>query len=213
MFRFNSLRNLIWLIKYRKNFKNWKKRNFKPPSPDFIKHQILKNNNLDESLWIETGTYYGETTKFLSKFARKVISVEADKRLSLLASKRFKKIDNITIINERSENILKKILNENIKYKNMCIYLDAHLCNDHITSSKTFGDEANATPIMDELQIIETELHNKTNINILIDDVRLFDESFQNYSKKIDLVNWCLKNNYEWKIEHDIFIARKKELS
>ena len=71
MLKLNSIRNLIWLIKYRKNFKNWKKRNFNPPSPDFIKHQILINNNLKDSLWVETGTYYGDTTKILSKIAKK----------------------------------------------------------------------------------------------------------------------------------------------
>ena len=213
MFEFNSLRNLIWLIKYRKNFKNWKKRNFNPPSPEFIKHQILNNNNLNECLWVETGTYYGNSTKILSKIGKKIISIEADKRLSQLAINRFQKLDNITIINERSENVLKNILDENIEYKNLCLYLDAHLCTDHIIGSKTFGEATSGTPIMYELSIIEKDLKNRNNINILIDDIRLFDQNFQNYTKKIDLVNWCLNNGFQWHIEHDIFIAKKNKSS
>ena len=47
-------------------------------------------------------------------------------------------------------------------------------------------------------------------INILIDDIRLFNNSFQNYPKKNYLVNWCKENNLSWEIEHDIFICKKK---
>ena len=133
MIKFNSLSNFLFLLKYRKNFKNWKKRNFNPPSPDFIKHQIIKNHNLTNSIWIETGTYYGETTNVLSKITNKVVSIEADKRLFQLASNRFKNHNNVEIINGRSENILNEILKINISMKNICLYLDAHLCTDHIT--------------------------------------------------------------------------------
>ena len=209
MIKFNSLFNLIFLFKYRHNFKNWKKRNFNPPSPDFIKHQIIKNHNLINSIWIETGTYYGETTNVLSKIANKVISIEADKRLFQLASNRFKNHDNVEIINERSENILNKILKDNIDIKNICLYLDAHLCSDHITGSNTYGKQDSGTPIMKEISIIENDIINREKYVILIDDIRLFDKKFQNYSSKNELVIWCKKNKFEWEIEHDIFIAKK----
>ena len=83
----NSINNIVWLSKNRKHFKNWKKRQFSPPSPEFIKHEVLKNNNLKNCLWIESGTYYGDTTNELSKISNKVISIEADDRLSKLAIK------------------------------------------------------------------------------------------------------------------------------
>ena len=85
--KFRSIKYFIWSLKNRKAFKNWKARNFSPPSPDVIKHQILVNNNLKDSLWIETGTYYGETTKLLSKISKKTISIEADKDLFETSSK------------------------------------------------------------------------------------------------------------------------------
>ena len=206
----NSINNIIWLLKNRKHFKNWKKRQFSPPSPEFIKHGILKSNTLENCLWIESGTYYGNTTNMLSKIANKVISIEADERLSNLAKKKFEKTENIEIILGKSEDLLKDILIKNYIYKNICIYLDAHLCQDHIVYKKTFGDEETGTPIKMELSSIKNEKNNFDNINLLIDDIRLFDANFQNYPSKNYLVDWCEKNNFKWEILQDIFIAKYK---
>ena len=74
----------FWKYIYRRSLNNWYKRNFSSPSPEFVKHEIIKKNNLDNSLWIETGTYYGDTTNLLSNLSSKVISIEADKRLNKL---------------------------------------------------------------------------------------------------------------------------------
>jgi|TARA_B100001093_G_scaffold411648_1_gene401170 hypothetical protein len=209
---FNSIKNLMWLTINRKHFKNWKKRNFFPPSPEFIKHQVLVNNNLSKSLWIETGTYYGDTTNILSKISDKVISIEADKRLMQLAEKKFENKKNVEILLGKSEDLLEKVISENIGYDNICIYLDAHLCNDHLTNNKTFGQENSGTPLKLELEIIEKHLSNFSKVNVLIDDIRLFDKNFQNYTTKNDLINWCNKNNFEWDIQHDILIASFKKL-
>ena len=46
-------------------------------------------------------------------------------------------------------------------------------------------------------------------INILIDDIRLFNNQFQNYPKKDYLVNWCEENDFDWEIEQDIFICKR----
>ena len=207
---FHSINNIIWLLKNRKYFKNWKKRQFSPPSPEFIKHDILKSNTLENCLWIESGTYYGDTTNMLSKIANKVISIEADERLSNLAKKKFEKTKNIEIILGKSEDLLKNILKKNYIYKNVCIYLDAHLCQDHLINKKTFGNEETGTPIKMELNSIEKEKNNFDNINLLIDDIRLFDTNFQNYPSKNYLVDWCEKNSFKWEILQDIFIAKYK---
>ena len=207
----SSICNIFWLLKNRKKLKNWRKRKFSPPSPEFIKHEIIKKNSLENCLWIESGTYYGNTTKVLSTIANKVISIEADERLSKLAKKRFETIENIEITLGKSEDLLKNILIKNQKNKNVCIYLDAHLCQDHLNNQKTFGDEDTGTPIKIELNQIENEKNNFDNINLLIDDIRLFDVNFQNYPSKNYLVEWCKKNNFIWEIQQDIFIARFKK--
>ena len=207
---FRSLKYFIWTIKNRKSLKNWKIRNFLPPSPDSIKHQVLVNNNYSDSLWIETGTYYGETTKLLSKISKKTISIEADKELFETSKKKLKNLKNVELFNGKSEDLLDKSISENLDFKNICIYLDAHLCQDHLKNIQTFGSEDTATPILKELEIIKKYCEKFEKINILIDDIRLFYGNYQNYPDKNILVDWCKENNFSWKIEHDIFICKKK---
>ena len=207
---FRSLRYFIWTIKNRKSLKNWKIRNFLPPSPDSIKHQVLINNNYSDSLWIETGTYYGETTKLLSKISKKTISIEADKELFESSKKKLKNLKNVELLNGKSEDLLDKSISENLDFKNICIYLDAHLCQDHLKNIKTFGSEDTATPILQELEVIKKYYGKFKKFNVLIDDIRLFYGNYQNYPDKNILVDWCKENNFSWEIEHDIFICKKK---
>ena len=207
--KFRSIKHFIWSFKNRKSLKNWRARNFSPPSPDVIKHQILMNNNLKDSLWIETGTYYGETTKLLSKISKKIISIEADKNLFETSNKILKKFKNVEILNGKSEDLLDKVISKNLNFKNVCIYLDAHLCQDHLKNTKTFGNENTATPILNELEIVSKYVSSFEKIVVLIDDIRLFKGKFQNYPDKNTLVNWCKENNFLWEIEQDIFICKK----
>ena len=207
--KFRSIKHFIWSFKNRKSLKNWRARNFSPPSPDVIKHQILMNNNLKDSLWIETGTYYGETTKLLSKISKKTISIEADKNLFETSSKILKNFKNVEILNGKSEDLLDKVISKNLNFKNVCIYLDAHLCQDHLKNTKTFGNENTATPILNELEIVSKYVASFKKIVVLIDDIRLFQGKFQNYPDKNTLVNWCEENDFLWEIEQDIFICKK----
>ena len=207
--KFRSIKHFIWSFKNRKSLKNWRARNFSPPSPDVIKHQILMNNNLKDSLWIETGTYYGETTKLLSKISKKTISIEADKNLFETSNKILKNFKNVEILNGKSEDLLDKVISKNLNFQNVCIYLDAHLCQDHLKNTKTFGNENTATPILNELEIVSKYVSSFEKIVVLIDDIRLFKGKFQNYPNKNTLVSWCKKNNFLWEIEQDIFICKK----
>ena len=207
--KFRSIKHFIWSFKNRKSLKNWRARNFSPPSPDVIKHQILMNNNLKDSLWIETGTYYGETTKLLSKISKKTISIEADKNLFETSNKILKNFKNVEILNGKSEDLLDKVISKNLNFQNVCIYLDAHLCQDHLKNTKTFGNENTATPILNELEIVSKYVSNFEKIVVLIDDIRLFQGKFQNYPNKNTLVSWCKENNFLWEIEQDIFICKK----
>ena len=199
--KFNTLKTFFWTLKNQRAIKNWKKRNYTPPSPEFVKHQIITNNNLENSLWIETGTYYGDTTKVLSKISKKTVTIEADDKLFNDVKKKLSYLKNVEFIKGKSEELLLDIINSNSEF--------AHLCHDHLQNIKTFGTEDTATPIRVELDYIEKTLNNFKKMNILIDDIRLFNNNFQNYPSKDLLVDWCKKNKLSWEIEHDIFICKK----
>ena len=104
------------------------------------------------------------------------------------------------------------MISENLDYENICIYLDAHFCQDHLKNTTTFGNEINATPILEEMKTIKKFLERFKNLNILIDDIRLFRGNLQNYPNKNFLVDWCKENNFLWEIEHDIFICKKSNI-
>ena len=127
-----------------------------------------------------------------------------------LQKKKLKNLKNLELFYGKSEDLLDKLISENLNFKNICIYLDAHLCQDHLKNIQTFGSEDTATPILKELEIIKKYYGKFEKFNVLIDDIRLFYGNFQNYPDKNILVDWCKENNFSWEIEHDIFICKKK---
>jgi hypothetical protein len=46
---------------------SWGSRGYAAPSPHFIKQAVLLRNALSDAVWVETGTYLGQTTRELSK--------------------------------------------------------------------------------------------------------------------------------------------------
>ena len=72
-------------------------------------------------------------------------------------AKNLNKYKNIKIFNSRTKYIRENLIEEELS-KNICFFLDAHLCQDHIINKKTYGEENNGTPILTELKIIEEQL-------------------------------------------------------
>ena len=176
----------------------WRKSNYSPPSPYKIKKSILLSNALRDAPWIETGTYLGETTKFLARHYPYVITFEPSKSHYFYAMDRFKKTENITVINSTSENGLNKCLSKLSGEVN--IYLDGHASGDG-----TFTGN-NRTPIRYELEIIEKNLVKFSKLFVAIDDFRVFGSSDGIYPSNYYLVNFCKKNKLKWKVEQDIFM-------
>ena len=179
---------------------------FQQPLPQFVKEIVLNKYNSKNSIWVETGTYLGRTTKYLSKISHKVYSLEPDNKLFNQAKKNLNGYANVTLFNVSSESGLEEIL-KRIKKENLCFWLDGHY-----SGKNTFKGETD-TPINKELEIIEKYLDNFLRINILIDDFRLFkknNNSNEEYPDKTILINWANKNNMEWTVESDIFVIQSK---
>lgn len=80
---------------------------------------------------IETGTYMGDTTEFLSSFNVPVITTEINKNFYNISCKKLNDIPNITMLFGDSENELKENFNK-IKDKKILFFLDSHFFNDKI---------------------------------------------------------------------------------
>lgn len=144
--------------------------------PDFLtkKSEILDISKAfpKADIFIETGTFLGDTIEFFKNNFKELYSIELSKDLAERATKRFNADHHIKIIQGNSATELKSIL---AKITSQCIFwLDGHystefwLGDEYIITAK--GDKN--TPILKELSQIAD--HSLKDHIILIDDARLF---------------------------------------
>ena len=184
-------------------YQDWSYRGFSPPSPDFVKRAVLLRNRLPNATWVETGTYYGDTTFELAKIAAKIYTLEPDQMLYENAKKRFASHQNVEIINGISEEIFPTLLPK--LSGDVCFWLDGHF------SGGVTHKGPNDTPITVELEHIKTNLFALENIVVMVDDMRLFNgkiHSYGTYPSLNYLTDWARALNLSWHIEHDIFVAK-----
>jgi len=180
------------------------------------KRLLFKSLSSNKTLWVETGTYVGHTTKFLAEFNAGVISIEPMKRFIFRARKRVASNNNVLIVEGTSEGVLINVLatleKSNIfpnlvHEKNLKInfFLDGH--NSGLGTYK--GQRI--SPIEIELLSI-FEYTNKLNVEaICIDDWRLFgsekDGEVADYPSKSRIVNLLESKNFSGKEIHDVYVA------
>ena len=166
---------------------------------DLIRRIVKK---YDYKILIETGTYLGSTTIFLSNFFTKILTVELDKDLFLKTKKKLEKLNNVEFFNDDSESFLKKII-PTIKEKSI-FFLDAHYSGPGTSNLK--GE----TPCIKELKEIS-----KSDIKdhiIIIDDISDFSISAnkQKLSEIIDIIE-KISANYKFYFEYDMMFALPNE--
>lgn len=129
-----------------------------------------KQNNIREyaqyynaDIFIETGTYLGDTTASLENYFRRLFTIELSKELYDKAINRFKGSDKVQCFNGDSKIILNSIL-DNIDGIPL-FWLDAH----YSAGFTARGEED--TPIIGELKVIFEKINKGI---ILIDDARCF---------------------------------------
>jgi hypothetical protein len=147
----------------------------------------------------------GQTTKELAKHGLFVYSIEPEPTLYSNASAFFQSFSNVEILRGFSEEILPSLLPK--LSGDINFWLDGHYSGG--VTQKGPQD----TPILDELSCIAGNLRNFGNVCVMIDDIRCFGsslEEFASYPSLKTLVDWAEEHNLGWHIEHDIFIAKSK---
>ncbi len=181
----------------------WARRGYAAPSPHFIKQACLLRNGFPAATWVETGTFLGQTTELLSKYATRVYSIEPEPKLFSRAQQLFSNQQHVELLNGTSEEILPKLLPRISGDVNF--WLDGHY-----SAGLTFKGVQD-TPILDELACIGRYIDKLGKICVLVDDIRCFNPSLKEYASYPSLgtlVQWSTEHKLSWHIEHDIFVAR-----
>lgn len=180
----------------------WKQRDFLENAPQFVKEKIFIKYGVPNSQWVETGTFLGDSTDFLSKKFSMVYSVEPSKELYEAALRNFSG-RNVELFNGVSEDVFPTLLP---KLNGDCnFWLDGHY-----SAGITFRGDKDC-PVEDELRAIEDNVSRFNKVTVLIDDVRCFLHIHDDYAQypSVDfLVDWARNNGFSWRIEQDIFIMR-----
>lgn len=195
---------VVEFIQTQRSMSEWRKKDFLDNSPQFVKQKVFLKYGIKDAVWVETGTYLGTTTNYLSGLFPHVYSVEPEAKLYEAAYKRFKG-RNVSLLNDVSENVFPSLLPK--LSGNINFWLDGHY-----SAGITFKGEKDC-PVEDELIAIEQNCDNFNKISILIDDVRCFlpnNSLYTDYPSIDYLVDWARRMNFQWRIEHDIFIMQKK---
>jgi hypothetical protein len=184
--------------------RSWMKSGFASPAPNFVKWEVLSRWGSDGT-WIETGTYLGETTEFLSRTSALVISLEPSRELAELAIGKFINQEKVRIVQGTSEECLEQVLEKlsNNEIEEINFWLDGHY-----SAGFTFLGK-NSCPIKFELRAIESRIKDFGKLTIFVDDVRVFSEMNsrdKDYPTLSYLVKWADKQSLSWTIEHDIFV-------
>lgn len=187
----------------RRSMHEWQSRKFSGNCPSLVKKEVLLRHAAPNPIWIETGTYYGDTTAFLLRQSRMVYSIEPEPQLFERARERFIGDDHVEIINGVSEVVLPEIL-PNVA-GNVSFWLDGHY-----SAGETYQG-AQDCPVEDELNEISKHMHRFDRFSILIDDVRCFlpeNTRYPSYPDITEIVNWANAKGLKWNIEYDILIIR-----
>ena len=199
---------LVLLLRSVRNWLHFILRGFTAPFPNYLKMQVLKSHSISSAAWIETGTYEGSTSKYLSSRFPMVITIEPSEIYYQRAMRRLGKRKNIKVIFGTSEQCFQEALGSTSDSVN--IWLDGHF-----SQGETFLGNA-ITPILSELSDIASSLSKFNSVSLFIDDVRLFgDESYSRdgYPQLSLLSDWCKTNNFTWQISRDIFVAKHSRFS
>jgi len=133
---------------------------------------LLKTNKSknDFDLFVETGSYLGETLNEIRNNFNKIISIEITEKYSNYCKQRYINDKNIEIIKGDSLLVLPDLIDKN-KNKKFLFFLDAHC------SAGDTGKNDMDVPLIEELKIINDKCDDE--VFIIVDDADLFNRKFE----------------------------------
>jgi hypothetical protein len=172
---------------------------YRPP-PESVKVRLIRRHLLRTSsrVFVETGTYLGDTAKALHSYCSRLITIELVGTIHAVASRRLHKYANVTVLLGDCEVLLPRVLSE--LSTDAAFWLDAHY------SAGITGKGHTADPILTSLaQIGQHKINHHT---IMIDDARTFDGMGER--PRLDTVIatlYSINERYIVTVQNDIIVA------
>ena len=151
-----------------------------------IKRKYIKKLAIDNNLklLIETGTYFGQSTKYFAKYFERVYTIELSEEL-FNYTKKHNSASNIQFYQGNSSEKLKEIIND--LATSATFFLDAHASGGVTVSGEI------VSPVRIELGILEKFKFLRNSL-IIIDDARGFDGT-NSYPSYTEIQLWAKKSN------------------
>jgi hypothetical protein len=168
------------------------------------KREIIEwyRKKFEPKIFVETGTFLGDTIEYFKNNFEKLISIELSEELARKATQRFFEDKHVKIIQGDSGVVLSSLMFE-LKSP-VLFWLDGHYSSEFFINGEFIQTAKNNknTAINEELDII---LQSLVEAIILIDDARLFNgrndyPTIKSIKKKVRLY----KNNYTVFVKKDI---------
>jgi hypothetical protein len=171
------------------------------PVPHQIKVKLIKSRlaNLSSPVFVETGTYLGDTVAAVQGMCAQIISIEVDPKLCASARRRFVDKEHISILEGDCLEVFPQILH--MLKRPAVFWLDAHYSGG-ITGRGKVDD-----PILISLAHLKT--HPITHA-VLVDDARTFDGR-DSRPALIDVFEALrdIDPDYRLSVFHDVIIAER----
>jgi hypothetical protein len=144
-----------------------RKSGLRAPLPRWLKAAKMKAivDDLRPELFVETGTYLGDTVWLLRNTVKDIVSIEVEPTLARVAQNRFRHWGNVRILTGDSGQLMRGLVDE-IRIRKAVFWLDGHY------SSGITGRGSSDCPIIGELTAILPALTEGS--LIIIDDARCF---------------------------------------
>nr|MBI3612124.1 hypothetical protein [Nitrospirota bacterium] len=175
----------------------WMQEGCSSTPPGIVKRSVLLHyyKKYKPMYFVETGTFFAETTRVMRKYFDVVFSIELNRELHQQAKYVLGRHRNVILVNGDSKNELPAIL---AKITAPALFwLDAHYSGGVTSKSEEF------TPIKSELLYIFN--HPVDGHIVLIDDARLFngEDDYPDMAEVEEMVR-KYKSTYHFKVENDI---------
>jgi len=153
-------------ISLAKSYKKWRTSGLPIPAPHAIKRALLMQEGLriEAKNFVETGTFTGDTVRFMQNRFKNIYSIEIQPELAMLSKDRFRSDSSVKIIEGDSATFLGEIL-EDLTGPTL-FWLDGHY------SAGITGRGSKDCPIYEELSCIAARP--PSHFSIIIDDLRCF---------------------------------------